>query len=221
LKQGTQRYTSIARATSRLSFRNISYTYPGSREPAVKSISFTLNAGETLAIVGYNGSGSLHYLGSDIPCIIAADIAPGKSTLANILLRIADFDGGELIVNGQDIRKYDPGDLHKRITAVFQGFSKFDASMRENVGIGFYPDMRSPKVIGAAMNLAGADHIASALPHGLKTRLDPSGPTPVQYVSPSQSLSGWARARPHGLSGGEVQHFFLSLSCPQDSYYSF
>ena len=109
-------------------------------------------------------------------------------------------------MNGQDIRRLDPSDYHKRVTAVFQGFSKFDASIRENVGVGYYPEMRSFKTIGRALSLAGADHIVSSLPHGLKTRLDPSGPTPLQHVPPAYTSSGCAgRVRPHGLSGGEVR----------------
>lgn len=136
----------------------------------------------------------------------------GKSTLANILLRIIDYDEGRVLVNGHDIRRYDPAEFHKRVTAVFQGFSKFDASVRENVGIGYFPEMRSCNTIGRAMSLAGADHIVSGLPHGLKTRLDASGSPSLSQFSQEDVASACPRNRPHGLSGGEVSDIIIDLS---------
>lgn len=128
----------------------------------------------------------------------------GKSTLANILLRIIEFDEGKLFVNGHDIRRYNPVEFHEHTTAVFQGFSKFDASVRENVGVGYYPEMRALKTIGRSLTLAGADHIVQALPQGLKTRLDSSGSAPFQHFSVDNVATACPRNPPHGLSGGEV-----------------
>ncbi|EKM59342.1 uncharacterized protein PHACADRAFT_85750 [Phanerochaete carnosa HHB-10118-sp] len=172
--------------------RNISFSYPGSHEPAVRNVSFTLNPGETLAIVGYNGS--------------------GKSTLANILLRVTGFDEGELLVNGHDVRRYDAAEYHRHLTAVFQGFSKFDASVRQNVGVGYFPDMQHPAAVARAVKLAGADPVVAALPQGLKTRLDASGAgaSLPHFAAADQGHRASPRGRPQGLSGGEWQRIAIS-----------
>ncbi|CAK5275788.1 unnamed protein product [Mycena citricolor] len=177
--------------------RNLSYTYPGASEPALDNISFTLNAGETLAIVGYNGS--------------------GKSTLAKILLRIIDFDSGELYVNDVDIRRYEPSDYHQHITGVFQGtnggFSKFNTTVRENVGLGRVERLRSKSLVEKSIRLAQADDLVNSLPYGLRTDLDTPGFESMSY--PGQGFS-----RLHGLSGGEWQRLsiaraFMRASEPQ------
>lgn len=168
----------------------------------MRNVSFSLGAGETLAIVGYNGSGA--------PSPIKTKHRPhpcaGKSTLANILLRITDFDSGTLRLNGADARTLDPGELHARATAVFQGFARFDASVRDNVGVGFVPDLRAPAAVARALALAGADGVVAALPRGAKTRLDPSGggAAPVGFA---EGAGLCHRGRAHGLSGGEVKTF--------------
>ncbi|GJE84393.1 ABC transporter ATP-binding protein [Phanerochaete sordida] len=172
--------------------RNISFTYPGSHEPAVRNVSFTLDAGETLAIVGYNGS--------------------GKSTLANILLRITGFDGGELRVNGADVRRLDADALHARTAAVFQGFARFDASVRQNVGVGHVADIGAPLAVQRALALGGADAVVAALPHGLKTRLDaaPGAGAGAPLPHFADAPRACQRGRPHGLSGGEWQRIAIS-----------
>ncbi|TFY81792.1 hypothetical protein EWM64_g2225 [Hericium alpestre] len=123
-KQGLRVRYDSHRGGMKIEARNLSYTYPGSAEPALRNINFSLDAGETLALVGYNGS--------------------GKSTLSKVLLRIFDFQAGELLVNGINIRRYDPAELHRASTAVFQGFSKYNGTVTDNVGIGFVRNMRCP-----------------------------------------------------------------------------
>ncbi|KAF7353060.1 ABC transporter domain-containing protein [Mycena venus] len=178
--------------------RGLSYTYPGCSEPALKDVSFTLQSGETLAIVGYNGS--------------------GKSTLAKILLRIMDHDLGDLFINGVDIRRYDPSDYHQHLTAVFQGFSKFNTTVRENVGVGRVEKLRSRTTIETAIQLAEADSVVNSLPYGLRTLLETPG-----FESMSYSGSGCApSSRQHGLSGGEWQRLsiaraFMRANEPQTS----
>ncbi|EPQ59659.1 P-loop containing nucleoside triphosphate hydrolase protein [Gloeophyllum trabeum ATCC 11539] len=173
----------------RIEARNLCYTYPGCVEPALKGVSFKLEPGERLAIVGHNGS--------------------GKSTLAQILTRILDFDSGELLVNDVDIRRYCPNEYHRHISSIFQGFSKFNASVAKNVGVGYIGNVDNHGEIHRAVKMAGASHIVDSLPRGLKTRLDASGSD-----SAYPQLSGW-QAYPsskmnHGLSGGEWQHIALS-----------
>ncbi|KAH7916818.1 P-loop containing nucleoside triphosphate hydrolase protein [Hygrophoropsis aurantiaca] len=171
--------------------RHISYTYPGNKEASLQDISFTLEAGESLAIVGYNGS--------------------GKTTLAKILLRIIDFDQGDLLVNDVDIRRMTPSEYHHHVTTVFQGFSKFNSTVRENIGLGFVQKLGSQAAIEHAMRLGGADAFVHALPNGLKTKLDISGFDAMPYPSVSgPTAHGFSSRLHHGLSGGEWQRIAIS-----------
>ncbi|KAH9938578.1 P-loop containing nucleoside triphosphate hydrolase protein [Fomitopsis serialis] len=92
----------------RLDIKNLAYTYPGCESPVLRDVSLTIEAGETVAIVG-------------------------KITLAKILLRMYDFDSGKILVNGVDIRRYSPEDYHSRCTAVFQDFAKYNSSAQQNM----------------------------------------------------------------------------------------
>ncbi|KAI0032030.1 P-loop containing nucleoside triphosphate hydrolase protein [Vararia minispora EC-137] len=169
--------------------RNIAYTYPGASEPALKDVNLTLEAGETLALVGYNGS--------------------GKSTLAKLLLRIIEFDSGELLVNDVDIRRYDPVELHAASAAVFQNFARYDTTVAENVGTGFVHDIERPTAVRKALRLAQCEQVVDGLPYGIDTRLDSdtssASPSPV-----GTSMPPLPERTPHGLSGGEWQRIALA-----------
>ncbi|KAF9468908.1 P-loop containing nucleoside triphosphate hydrolase protein [Collybia nuda] len=170
----------------RIDVRGLSYTYPGSSEAALKDINFSLAAGETLAIVGYNGS--------------------GKSTLARVLLRIVEFDKGILQINGVDIRRYNPDEYHKHISAVFQGFSKFNATVKENVGLGHVDKLGQRSAIEKAIHLAEADTLVALLPHGIQTMLETPGFESVSYPGMNNPTS----PPHHGLSGGEWQRIAIA-----------
>jgi ABC-type glutathione transport system ATPase component len=137
----------------------------------------------------------------------------GKSTLAKILLRILEFDDGELFVNDVDIRRLNPLDYHRRLTAVFQGFSRFNATVKENIGVGQVEKLGSRTAITDSIRLAGAENIVDSLPHGLRTKLNGSGGFESMACSSLESLSGIPTAHPHhGLSGGEVSTTYLPPS---------
>lgn len=171
--------------------RNLTYTYPGSTDPAVKDVNITINAGESIAIVGFNGS--------------------GKSTLAKILLRILDHDSGELLVNDIDIRRYWPEEFHAHVSAAFQDFSKYDASVRENIAVGFVEELQNNDAVESAVHLAGAAGLVRSLAQGLETELDfistSSRSDTTPWASPHGTKSELSR---HGLSGGEWQRIALS-----------
>ncbi|KAF8974685.1 P-loop containing nucleoside triphosphate hydrolase protein [Flammula alnicola] len=167
--------------------RGLSYTYPGCTEPALRNVNFSLKAGETLAIVGYNGS--------------------GKSTLARILLRIDDFDKGSLLINGIDIRRYNPAEYHSHLSAVFQGFSKFSTTVKENVGLGNVEKIGYRPAIETAIHLAEADTLVESLPNGLKTMLETPGFESFSYPG---SMDYHHSSQRHGLSGGEWQRIALA-----------
>jgi ABC-type protease/lipase transport system fused ATPase/permease subunit len=176
------------------------YTYPGGTEPALRNISFTLEAGETLAIVGYNGSGMFRF---DLISSHGAQLNPptGKSTLAKILLRIVYNDCGTLLANGIDIRLINPPEYHSHLSGVFQGFSRFNTSVKENVGIGNVEKITYKPAVETAVRLAEADTLVKSLPDGLKTLLEPPGYESFSYPG----MMGYEdTAQRHGLSGGEV-----------------
>jgi ABC-type multidrug transport system fused ATPase/permease subunit len=165
--------------------KELSFTYPGCAEPALRNVSLDLEPGESLAIVGHNGS--------------------GKSTLAKILLRVIDFDKGTLMVNGVDIRRYNPDDYHHHLTAVFQGFSKFNFTIQKNVGLGNVDKINHRPTIEQAMRLAEANAMVDSLPSGLETKLQTPGFESIPYPGNNVTLSHL-----HGLSGGEWQRIAIA-----------
>ncbi len=100
----------------RLRAVNLSYTYPGAKTPALKDVSFTINAGETVAIVGAIGS--------------------GKSTLANVLPRLLDIDANQLFLDGHDVTTVRLQDLRNAIAYVPQDSFLFSTSIKNNIRYG-------------------------------------------------------------------------------------
>lgn len=151
---------------------------------------------------------------------------PGKSTLANVLLRIFDYDSPsstsestdsepELLINGLPIRHLDPAEYHSHVTALFQVFSKLNATVRENVGIGNVGDGFSDKAVEEAARRAGAGKLVRGLPRGLDTRLECMGlgmgmgagmGEPLERPGDEGYESGVASDARQGLSGGEVSN---------------
>lgn len=96
-----------------LEFKNVTFTYPESKEPTLKNFDFKLDKGQTVAIVGENGA--------------------GKSTFVKLLLRFYDVTDGEILYNGVNIKEYDIDSLRERISTVFQDYKVFALSVAENV----------------------------------------------------------------------------------------
>ena len=99
-----------------LTVQNLSYTYPGATTPALNNVNFTINAGETVAIVGAIGS--------------------GKSTLANVIPRLLDIEANQLFLDGHDVTKVRLQDLRKAIAYVPQDSFLFSTSIKNNIRYG-------------------------------------------------------------------------------------
>ncbi|MBE9049731.1 ABC transporter ATP-binding protein [Nostocales cyanobacterium LEGE 11386] len=106
----------LADVKGKLTANNLSYTYPGATTPALENISFTINPGETVAIVGAIGS--------------------GKSTLANALPRLLDIAPEQLFLDGWDITKIALADLRNAIAYVPQDSFLFSTTIKNNIRYG-------------------------------------------------------------------------------------
>ena len=136
-----------------ISFKNVSFCYPGTDQKAVDNISFTLPEGRTYALVGASGS--------------------GKTTIARLLPRFWDADSGQISIGGTDVRDIDPSELMKNISFVFQNTKLFKTSLRDNVRYG-NPDA-SETDIENALASAQCMEILEKLPAGLDTKIGTEG----------------------------------------------
>jgi ATP-binding cassette subfamily B protein len=100
----------------KLTARNLSYTYPGAKTPALDNVSFSINPGETVAIVGAIGS--------------------GKSTLANVLPRLLNIKGNQLFLDEHDVTKIPLQDLRQAIAYVPQESFLFSTTIKNNICYG-------------------------------------------------------------------------------------
>jgi len=126
--------------TREIRFRNVTFGYPGGTR-VLEGFDLTIPAGTSLAIVGQNGA--------------------GKTTLAKLLCRLYDRQEGAIEVDGVDVREFDLGSWRKRLTAVFQDFTRFELPLRDNVAPAGAPDaaIRSALESAGAANLATLDTI--------------------------------------------------------------
>lgn len=131
----------------KLEFRDVSFCYPGSRQPALRHIDLTVHPGETLAIIGPTGS--------------------GKSTLVNLMLRFYDVTEGELLVDGVDVRRYGQKALRDKMGAALQKSELFSVTLGENIAWGV--DGASEEAIAAAARTAQAADFIEAAPQGYQT----------------------------------------------------
>ncbi|MDR3149816.1 MAG: ABC transporter ATP-binding protein/permease [Oscillospiraceae bacterium] len=137
--------------------QNLTFSY--SDTPTIKDISFSVNKGEIIALVGANGS--------------------GKSTLVKLLLNMYKPDSGSVKVFGREYRDYKRGYIRTKIGVFFQNYYIFHSPLRENIGVGAVEDMDNEVKILEALKKGGAEKLAANLPNGIDTLLgkfqDPSG----------------------------------------------
>jgi ATP-binding cassette subfamily B protein len=136
---------------SRISVRDLSFSYPDARAPVLKDVSMEIKRGETVALVGENGA--------------------GKTTLAKLLCRLYDPTSGAILWDDRDLSTCDPAHVRARIAVIFQDFVRYQLSGRENIGFGDVGSMGDPMSISEAAHRAGADDFLDGLPDGYETRL--------------------------------------------------
>jgi ATP-binding cassette subfamily B protein len=134
-----------------IEFRNVTYAYEGKDEPALKDVSFSIAPGETVAIVGHNGA--------------------GKTTLVKLLARLYDPQQGQVLIDGHDVREYDPVELRGEFGVLFQDYVAYQFTARENIGVGRVERLDDVPAIAAAALQSGAASVIEALPEGYETVL--------------------------------------------------
>lgn len=136
-----------------LEFKNVSFRYRGAEVLALDNLSVDVKAGETLAIIGGTGS--------------------GKSTLINLIPRLYDINSGEVLVDGNDVRKYSLHDLHDKVAFVQQKAVLFKGTIRSNLLIG-NPEA-TEEDMWKALEIAQAKDFISDLPDGLDAVVEQGG----------------------------------------------
>ena len=134
-----------------IEFRNVSYRYPGREELALANVSFTIDLGQTVALVGRNGA--------------------GKSTIVKLLGRLYDPDDGVILIDGRGVREYDPVELRREFGVMFQDYAAYQVSAGENIGVGNVDHATDQTAIAEAAARAGVDDVIRTLPEGYDTTL--------------------------------------------------
>jgi ABC-type multidrug transport system fused ATPase/permease subunit len=130
------RASAAGKPAREIRFRDVHFGYPGG-SPVLSGFDLTIPAGSSLAIVGQNGA--------------------GKTTLAKLICRLYDPSRGSIEIDGVDLRDFDLTSWRSRLTAVFQDFTRFELSLRDNVAPAGAPDA----IVREALESAGAANLAS------------------------------------------------------------
>ncbi len=99
--------------SGKIEFVDVTFTYPNTDIPALKNLSFSINPGEHVAIIGRIGS--------------------GKSTIEKLILGLYEVDSGQILIDGIDIKQIDPADLRKNIAYVSQDITLFRGTVKDNI----------------------------------------------------------------------------------------
>ena len=134
-----------------IEFDDVTFSYPGGTEPAVRNLNLHIRGGELIALVGENGA--------------------GKSTLVKLLLRFYDPTHGAVRVGGADLRDVDPGALRNRIGVLFQDYASYELSVRENVQMGRPGRADDDQRVLAALEDARSDWLVKKMPKGLDAKV--------------------------------------------------
>ncbi|MDH3219970.1 MAG: type I secretion system permease/ATPase [Gammaproteobacteria bacterium] len=136
-----------------ISFRNIDFSYPGSTKKSLSDISFRINAGEHVGIIGKVGS--------------------GKTTLLKLIIGLYQPESGSIAIDNIDINQIDPADLRKNIGYLSQDIELLRGTIRENIA---YKNLHvnDERLIEAA-SVCGVDLFVNQLPQGFDTQVGEAG----------------------------------------------
>ncbi len=136
-----------------VSYKNVSFSYPGAAQKAIDNISFNIPEGKTIALVGASGS--------------------GKTTIARLVPRFWDADTGQVCIGGTDVKEIDHKALMNNVSFVFQNTKLFKTSLMGNIKYG-NPNA-SVEAVERAVDLAQCREIIDKLPDGLNTIIGVEG----------------------------------------------
>ncbi|AFM02911.1 ABC-type multidrug transport system, ATPase and permease component [Bernardetia litoralis DSM 6794] len=125
-------------------FENVGFKYQNQERYAIKNLSFTLHKGEKLALVGENGA--------------------GKTTLVKLLARLYDPTEGRILLDGYDLKEYNPTQLRNLIGVIFQDFVKFELTVSENIAVGSINERENLPLITDAATKSLANTVIEKLP---------------------------------------------------------
>ncbi|PTB98612.1 lipid ABC transporter permease/ATP-binding protein, partial [Thalassospira xiamenensis] len=144
----------IDRAAGRIEFENVSFSYAEGDAPALHEVSFVVEPGKTVALVGRSGS--------------------GKSTISNLLTRFYDIENGAIRLDDTDIQEYELKCLRRQFAVVSQQVTLFNDSIANNIAYGARGDVTEAQ-IKAAAEQAYVTEFTDDLPNGLDTMVGENG----------------------------------------------
>ena len=152
IKEGS---VSEGREQGTVEFKNVSFRYPHASEDELSNISFKINKGQTLAIIGATGS--------------------GKTTLISLIPRFYDATEGEVLVDGVNVKNYKFDTLYDKLGYVTQKAVLFAGSIRENVFFGESAAPETDEELKNAIGLSQADEFVDKLPDGTEHMISQMG----------------------------------------------
>ena len=129
----------------------VSFRYPGQEKAVLDGIDLFIPRGQSVALVGSNGA--------------------GKTTLVKLVTHLYEPSAGRVLLDGRDLKSWEPEALRARFGVVFQDFNQYQLKLRENVGVGSVEHLDDEPRIRSAVERGGADAIVSGLEHGIETPL--------------------------------------------------
>lgn len=127
-------------------FRDVAFGYPGSERTVVRNLSFRLDAGEKIALIGENGA--------------------GKTTIVKLLARLYDPIHGVILLDGVDLREYSVEDLRREIGVIFQDYMRYDTTARDNIAFGKIDSREDQDRIDQAASKSLADTVVRRFSNG-------------------------------------------------------
>jgi ATP-binding cassette, subfamily B, bacterial len=155
-------------------FEDVGFRYPGSERWAVRHLSFTLQAGEVLALVGENGA--------------------GKTTLVKLLTRLYDPVEGRILLDGHDLREYDLEALRGSMGVIFQDFVRYNLNAGDNIAVGKIAARDDLVRIDRAAKSSQADEVIAKLPAGYQQMIGKRFKTGVELSGGEWQKIAIARA---------------------------
>ena len=144
-------------------FENVGFRYPGSERWVIRNLNLSINAGETVALVGENGA--------------------GKTTIVKLMTRLYEAEEGKITIDGTDIRDFSSEDLRKNIGVIFQDFLRYSFTARDNIGVGRIEEAADLPRITRSAEQSLANEVIAKLPNQYDQQLG------KQFVG-GQDLSG-------------------------------